>query len=39
MIEMLYLGHVIGENGVQVQQEKIRAIIKECDRTEELPRP
>jgi hypothetical protein len=28
MTEMLYLGHVIGENGVQVHQEKIRAIIE-----------
>jgi hypothetical protein len=25
---MLYLGHVIGVNGVQVHQEKIRAIIE-----------
>jgi hypothetical protein len=25
---MLYLGHVIGKNGVQVHQEKIRAIIE-----------
>ena len=28
MKEMLYLGHVIGENGVQVHQEKIRGIIE-----------
>jgi hypothetical protein len=28
MTEMLYLGHVIGANGVQVHQEKIRAIIE-----------
>jgi hypothetical protein len=28
MTEMLYLGHVIGMNGVQVHQEKIRAIIE-----------
>jgi hypothetical protein len=28
MIDMLYLGHVIGMNEVQVHQEKIRAIIK-----------
>jgi hypothetical protein len=29
MIEMLYLGHMIGANGVQVHQENSRAII-EC---------
>jgi hypothetical protein len=28
MTEMLYLGHVIGANGVQVHQEKIRVIIE-----------
>lgn len=28
MIEILYLGHVIGGNGVQVHQEKIRGIIE-----------
>jgi hypothetical protein len=28
MTKMLYLGHVIGKNGVQVHQEKIRAIIE-----------
>jgi len=28
MTEMLYLGHIIGENGVQVHQEKIRAILE-----------
>jgi hypothetical protein len=28
MTKMLYLGHVIGANGVQVHQEKIRAIIE-----------
>jgi hypothetical protein len=28
MTKMLYLGHVIGVNGVQVHQEKIRAIIE-----------
>ena len=27
MQEMLYLGHVIGANGVQVHLEKIRAIL------------
>ena len=27
MTKMLYLGHVIGEQGVQVHQEKIQAII------------
>lgn len=27
MIELLYLGYVIGENGVQVHMEKIRAIV------------
>ena len=27
MTEMLYLGHVIGKQGVQVHQEKIQAII------------
>jgi hypothetical protein len=26
MIEVLYLGHIIGEKGVQVHQEKITAI-------------
>ena len=26
--EMLYLGHIIGENGVQVHQEKIKAILE-----------
>ena len=32
MTEMLYLGHIIGEQGVQVHQEKIQAIL-------ELPTP
>jgi hypothetical protein len=27
MTEVLYLGHIIGEKGVQVHQEKIQAII------------
>ena len=27
MIELLYLGHIIGAQGVQVHQEKIRAIL------------
>jgi hypothetical protein len=27
MIELLYLGHIISEQGVQVHQEKIRAIL------------
>ena len=28
MTEMLYLGHIIGEQGVQVHQEKIQAILE-----------
>jgi hypothetical protein len=28
MIEVVYLGHIIGEKGVQVHQEKIEAIME-----------